>query len=128
MKTISKVLLVDDEPMMRRIGAMSLERVGTFTVVLASNGLDAMAVAEREKPDLILLDVMMPDMDGLATLHKLRASEATSAIPVIFLTGKTEQQEVDEYLAAGAVGVIPKPFDPMTLPSQIHEILSTKTE
>lgn len=128
MKTISKVLLVDDEPMMRRIGAMSLERVGKFTVVLASNGLDAMAVAEREKPDLILLDVMMPNMDGLATLQKLRASEATSAIPVIFLTGKTEQQEVDEYLAAGAVGVIPKPFDPMTLPSQIHEILSTKTE
>jgi len=127
-KTISKVLLVDDEPMMRRIGAMSLERVGKFTVVLASNGLDAMAVAEREKPDLILLDVMMPNMDGLATLQKLRASEATSAIPVIFLTGKTEQQEVDEYLAAGAVGVIPKPFDPMTLPSQIHEILSTKTE
>ena len=128
MKTISKVLLVDDEPMMRRIGAMSLERVGKFTVVLASNGLDAMAVAEREKPDLILLDVMMPNMDGLATLQKLRASEATSAIPVIFLTGKTEQQEVDEYLATGAVGVIPKPFDPMTLPSQIHEILSTKTE
>lgn len=124
MKTISKVLLVDDEPHIRRIGELSLKGVGKWTAVLASSGTDALTLAERENPDLILLDVMMPGMDGPATLQQLRASETTAKIPVIFMTAKVQKHEVDKYLAAGAVGVIPKPFDPMALPAQILQILS----
>lgn len=125
MKTISKVLLVDDEPHIRRIGELSLKGVGKWTAILASGGSEALAIAERENPDLILLDVMMPGMDGPATLQQLRTTEATARIPVIFMTAKVQKHEVDKYLAAGAVGVIPKPFDPMALPSLILQILSS---
>ncbi len=125
MKTISKVLLVDDEPHIRRIGELSLKGVGKWTAVLAPSGSDALTIAENEKPDLILLDVMMPGMDGPETLKQLRAAEATAGIPVIFMTAKVQKHEVDKYLAAGAIGVIPKPFDPMALPAQILQILST---
>lgn len=124
MKKISKVLLVDDEPHIRRIGELSLKGVGKWTTVLASSGTEALTMAERENPDLILLDVMMPGMDGPATLQQLRATESTARIPVIFMTAKVQKHEVDKYLAAGAVGVIPKPFDPMALPSLILQILS----
>jgi two-component system OmpR family response regulator len=126
-KTVSKVLLVDDEPHIRRIGELSLKGVGKWTAVLAASGAEAIGLAERECPDLILLDVMMPGMDGPATLQQLRASNATARIPVIFMTAKVQKHEVDKYLAAGAVGVIPKPFDPMALPAQILQILSTAT-
>lgn len=124
MKTVSKVLLVDDEPHIRRIGELSLKGVGKWIAVLASSGTEALTLAEKENPDLILLDVMMPGMDGPATLQQLRSSDATSRIPVIFMTAKVQKHEVDKYLAAGAVGVIPKPFDPMALPAQILQILS----
>lgn len=124
MKTVSKVLLVDDEPHIRRIGELSLKGVGKWVAVLASGGAEAQTLAERECPDVILLDVMMPGMDGPATLERLRANEATAKIPVIFMTAKVQKHEVDKYLAAGAIGVIPKPFDPMALPSQILQILA----
>jgi len=122
---VSKVLLVDDEPHIRRIGELSLKGVGKWTVVLASSGAEALEKAEIEKPDVILLDVMMPGMDGMATLAKLRAHEATSKTPVIFMTAKVQKHEVDRYREAGAVGVIPKPFDPMALPAQILDILKS---
>ncbi len=128
MKTVSTVLLVDDEPHIRRIGELSLKGVGKWKPLLASSGAEAVELAERELPDLILLDVMMPGMDGPATLLQLRASEATARIPVIFMTAKVQKHEVEKYLAAGAVGVIPKPFDPMALPAQILQILSNSKE
>ncbi len=128
MKTVSKVLLVDDEPHIRRIGELSLKGVGKWKAFLASSGAEAIELAERESPDLILLDVMMPGMDGPATLQKLRASETTARIPVIFMTAKVQKHEIEKYLAAGAVGVIPKPFDPMALPAQILQILSNSNE
>jgi len=117
-------LLVDDEPHIRRIGELSLKGVGKWTAVLATSGTEALVIAEQEKPDLILLDVMMPGMDGPATLVQLRACEATAAIPVIFMTAKVQKHEIDKYLAAGAIGVIPKPFDPMALPAQIRQLIS----
>ena len=128
MKTVSKVLLVDDEPHIRRIGELSLKGVGKWKVILASSGAEAIELAEREVPDLILLDVMMPGVDGPATLQQLKASELTARIPVIFMTAKVQRHEIDKYLAAGAVGVIPKPFDPMALPAQILQILSSSSE
>ena len=119
---IRKVLMVDDEPDIRRVGQMSLELVGHLQVVLAGGGEEAVDVATREQPDVILLDVMMPRLDGPATLDLLRASPATAGIPVIFMTAKVQKHEVEAYLARGAKGVIFKPFDPMTLSQEIGRI------
>jgi CheY-like chemotaxis protein len=121
--TIHKVLLVDDEDDIRTIGQVSLSRVGGWQTVLASSGADALAKAAAERPDLILLDVMMPGMDGPTTLARLRAQEATAATPVIFMTAKIQKQEVARYLELGAVGVIGKPFNPLTLPADIKKLL-----
>jgi CheY-like chemotaxis protein len=121
--TIHKVLLVDDEDDIRTIGQVSLSRVGGWQTVLASSGADALTKAAAERPDLILLDVMMPGMDGPTTLARLRAQEATASTPVIFMTAKIQKQEVARYLELGAVGVIGKPFNPLTLPADIKKLL-----
>ena len=118
--------MVDDEPHLRRIAELSLARVGKWDVVLAASGPEAIDAAARTKPDLVLLDVMMPDMDGPDTLRALKAQPATAEIPVIFITAKVQAREVERYLALGAAGVIYKPFDPMTLPEQIREVLAGK--
>ncbi|MCY1075597.1 response regulator [Archangium lansingense] len=121
--TIRKVLLVDDEDDIRTIGQISLSRVGGWQTVLAASGAEAVSKAAAEQPDLILLDVMMPGMDGPTTLGQLRAQPATAKTPVIFMTAKIQKQEVARYLELGAVGVIGKPFDPMTLPTEIKKLL-----
>ncbi|MBN1208559.1 MAG: response regulator [Myxococcaceae bacterium] len=121
--TIRKVLLVDDEEDIRTVGRLSLSRVGGWETVLASSGAEALSRAAAEQPDLILLDVMMPGMDGPTTFAQLRAQEATARTPIIFMTAKIQKQEVARYLELGAVGVIGKPFDPMTLPSEIKRLL-----
>jgi len=121
--TIRKVLLVDDEDDIRTIGQLSLSRVGGWQTVLAASGAEAVTKAAAEQPDLILLDVMMPGMDGPTTFTQLRAQEATATTPIIFMTAKIQKQEVARYLELGALGVIGKPFDPMTLPSEIKKLL-----
>ncbi|QRK08480.1 response regulator [Archangium violaceum] len=121
--TIRKVLLVDDEDDIRTIGHLSLSRVGGWQTVLAASGAEALTKAATEQPDLILLDVMMPGMDGPTTLGQLRAQESTAKTPVIFMTANIQKQEVARYLELGAVGVIGKPFDPMTLPAEIKRLL-----
>ncbi|WNG39068.1 response regulator [Archangium minus] len=121
--TIRKVLLVDDEDDIRTIGHLSLSRVGGWQTVLAASGAEALTKAAAEQPDLILLDVMMPGMDGPTTLVQLRAQASTAKTPVIFMTAKIQKQEVTRYLELGAVGVIGKPFDPMTLPAEIKRLL-----
>ncbi|HZI07047.1 MAG TPA: response regulator [Archangium sp.] len=121
--TIRKVLLVDDEDDIRTIGQLSLSRVGGWQTVLGASGAEAITKAAAEQPDLILLDVMMPGMDGPTTLGQLRAQAATARTPVIFMTAKIQKHEVARYLELGAVGVIGKPFDPMTLPAEIKKLL-----
>ena len=116
-------LLVDDEDDIRTIGNLSLSRVGGWQTVLASSGAEALEKAAAEKPDLILLDVMMPGMDGPTTFGRLRAQEATAHTPIIFMTAKIQKQEVARYLELGAVGVIGKPFNPLTLPADIKKLL-----
>ncbi len=116
--------MVDDEPHVRRVAELSLARVGKWTVILAASGAEAVLAAEREEPDVILLDVMMPGMDGLSTLSALQASASAARIPVVFMTAKVQEREVDRYLGLGAAGVICKPFDPMTLPDHIRRILA----
>jgi CheY-like chemotaxis protein len=120
---LQRVLLVDDEPDIRRIGQVSLQAVGKLEVQLASSGAEALSLARARRPDAILLDVMMPEMDGPACLLLLRADEQTRDIPVLFMTAKVQTQEVDRYLALGAVGVIRKPFDPMTLANDVRALL-----
>jgi CheY-like chemotaxis protein len=120
---IRKVLLVDDEDDIRTIGFLSLSRVGGWLTVLASSGVEAVTKAASEKPDLILLDVQMPGLDGPTTFNRLRAQEATANLPIIFMTAKIQKQEVARYLELGAIGVIGKPFDPLTLPAEIKRLL-----
>ena len=121
---IQKVLLVDDEDDIRTIGQLSLARVGGWQCALAPSGQAALALAPTFCPDLVLLDVMMPGMDGPSTLAALRAQEATRHVPVIFMTAKVQKHEVARYLELGALGVISKPFDPMTLPEHIRRLVA----
>lgn len=118
-----KVLIVDDEGDIRRIGELSLQSVAGWEVVLAESGAEGVAAARAHRPDLILMDMMMPEMDGLTALRLLRQDPDLKGIPVIFMTAKVQRDEVSVYLEAGALGVVRKPFDPMTLSSELTEML-----
>ncbi len=124
MTEIRKVLLVDDDEDIRIIGKMALQDVGGLNTLAASGGVEAIEIAARELPDVILLDVMMPQMDGPTTFRRLRAQEQTAQIPVVFVTAKVQRHEVQRYLEMGVIGVICKPFDPMTLPHELRSIVS----
>ena len=113
-----RLLLVDDEPDIRAIAKMALERVGGWEVTAAGSAAEALQAAADATPDVVLLDVMMPDTDGPAALVLLR-SLLGDAVPVIFLTAKGESRPL---LDLGAVGVIAKPFDPMSLSSEVAAI------
>lgn len=119
---IKRVLIVDDDDDIRTVSEMALKFVGKLEVVAASNGAEAVRLASEQEPDLILLDMMMPGMDGVETFKVLRAQPSTAAIPIIFMTAKVQTHEVAEYLKLGAAGVITKPFDPMTLADQVREM------
>jgi CheY-like chemotaxis protein len=121
--SVRKILLIDDEADIRLVAEISLSNLGGWQVVQAASGPEGIALAAREKPDLILLDVMMPGMDGPATLEKLREAEDGRSTPVIFMTAKVQKAEIDRLLGLGVRGLIPKPFDPMTLPDEIRRIL-----
>ena len=118
-----KVLIIDDEDDVRSVTALSLSAVGGMDVVEASSGPEGIEMAQQEKPDAILLDVMMPGQDGIATLARIRESEATRSIPVVLLTAKAMLFELQRLDELGARGVITKPFDPMALPGELRAIL-----
>lgn len=124
MVTIRKVLLVDDAPDSRMIAGLSLKTFGKWNVVTATTGLEALELAAKELPDLILLDVMMPGMDGPTALQRLAEGSTTAAIPVIFMTAKSQRHEIERLLSLGARGVITKPIDPITLPDQIRKLMA----
>lgn len=118
-----KILYVDDEPDIREIAVMSLQLKPEFNVRAASSGPEALEIAEDWQPDIILLDVMMPDMDGPMTREHLLANATTKAIPVAFVTARTQPQEVERFQTMNVVGIIAKPFDPMTLGEKVAELL-----
>jgi two-component system alkaline phosphatase synthesis response regulator PhoP len=118
-----RVLLIEDEDHIREIAQLSLESIAGWQVLAASGGLQGLQTASREHPDAILLDVMMPDLDGPSTLARLRADPATADIPVVFLTAKARATERQELTELGAAGVIKKPFDPMGLAGEVADIL-----
>ena len=120
----TRILYVDDEDDIREIAQMSLELDPQFEVRSSASGIEALADAADWQPDLILLDVMMPDMDGPETLKRLADSPLTASIPVAFITARTQTHQVERYLAMGAVGVIAKPFDPMALAGEVKNLLA----
>ena len=119
---LNRILYVEDEPDIRFVAEMALQAVGGFTVITCASGEEALSAAPEARADLLLLDVMMPGMDGPGTLKALRALPATAHTPVIFMTAKVQAAEVAVYKALGALEVIAKPFDPMTLAAQIQRI------
>lgn len=119
---LTRILYVEDEPDIQTVARLALETLGGFTVEVCSSGSEALAKAPTFRPQLVLLDVMMPAMDGPSTLDKLRELPQFSVTPVIFMTAKVQPGEVADYKAMGAVDVIPKPFDPMTLSGQVQAI------
>lgn len=124
MSEIQKLLLVEDDPDIQRIVVMALEFKTDWTVVVASNGVEGLQKAAEEHPDVILLDAMMPKMDGLDTCKRLKEDENLRDVPVIFLTARSQQDEVAAGLAAGAIGYLVKPFDPMGLADEILALVN----
>jgi len=119
---LTRVLYVEDEPDIQVVARLALEMLGGFTVEICGSGSEALEKISAFHPQLILLDVMMPGMDGPTTLGNLRKLPQFAATPVIFMTAKVQPSEVAGYKTLGAIAVIPKPFDPMTLAGQISEI------
>jgi CheY-like chemotaxis protein len=118
--TTIRILHVDDEPDIREVVELSLGLDPVFATRGCGSGMEALAIAADWQPHFVLLDVMMPEMDGPATLVKLRESPMTAGIPVIFMTARAQAREVDRFRSLGAVGVIPKPFDSMTLAASVR--------
>lgn len=116
------LLYVDDEPDIRQIVQMALGLAPELTIHTGESGEQALLLAQQLRPDLILLDVMMPGLDGPGTLGRLRANPAIAGIPVVFMTAKAMPQEVARFRDMGAAGVIAKPFDPMRLAQQVFAI------
>ena len=125
--TERKILIVDDEADIREVAAMSLETVCGWNVLQAHSGAEGIRMAQADHPDVILLDVMMPDMDGPKTLQALRADAAIASIPVIFLTAKVQSSDRKRFADMGVSAVLSKPFDPLLLGDQIAEALNWPT-
>lgn len=123
--SLQRILYVDDEPDIREIVQMALDLVPTLAVDTADSGMRALQSMQQSRPDLVLLDVMMPGMDGPSTLRQMRSQPELANIPVIFMTAKAMPQEVARFRALGAAAVIAKPFDPMLLPEQVFSIWET---
>ncbi|MCF8150042.1 MAG: response regulator [Burkholderiaceae bacterium] len=121
-KSLQRILYVEDEADIRTVAQLALEAVGGFTALLVASGAEALESVRDFAPDLLLLDVMMPGMDGPATLSALRALPEAATVPVVFLTARAQPAEVAALIAQGAIGVITKPFDPMTLADQVRSL------
>lgn len=119
---LKRILLVEDEPDIQEVARLAMEAVGGFSVDICSSGSEALKKAPGFAPDLIILDVMMPEMDGPDTLRALREVPGIASIPVIFMTAKAQPQELRRYKEMGILDVVSKPFDPMTLSATISEI------
>jgi CheY-like chemotaxis protein len=116
------VILAEDDPDIQLVARLSLKRAG-FTVRVVGNGKEALDAIREEKPDVVLLDWMMPELDGPETCRQLKSDPTTSAIPVIFLTAKSQESEIQRGLSLGAAGYVTKPFDALTLGQQVRTIV-----
>lgn len=121
-QALERILYVEDEPDIQAVARLALENLGGFIVEVCNSGREALDKVGNFKPDLVLLDVMMPGMDGPTTLGELRKMPEWMSTPVVFMTAKVQPQEVAQYMSLGAINVIPKPFDPMTLAATVRDI------
>lgn len=121
--TAKRILVIDDDPLIREVTQISLETVAGWEVITAGSGQEGLTKAETVQPDAILLDVMMPDMDGIATFQKLQSSPTTQSFPVILLTAKVLPSEQSSYEEMGFKAVIVKPFEPVCLATEIAQVL-----
>jgi CheY-like chemotaxis protein len=119
---LAKILCIEDEPDIRAIAKLALETVGGLVVETCESGREALTKVAAIAPDLILLDVMMPGMDGPSTFNALRALPEVRDIPIAFMTAKVQSSEVERYTQMGAIGVISKPFDPMALAATVKSL------
>lgn len=120
---IEKVLLVDDNQDLRKLVAKTLTATAKWQVVTAASGVEALTLLESDMPDLILMDVSMPQMDGIVTIGKIRAQEKLTTIPIILITARVQNHEMSEYKKLAIAGVISKPFDPVILSTQIKKLV-----
>jgi two-component system OmpR family response regulator len=121
-RELKHILYVEDEPDIRTIAELALATLGGYRLEVCDSGLAALARLEHARPDLVLLDVMMPGIDGVQTLERLRALPHGRELPVVFMTAKAQPPELAQYRALGALDVITKPFDPLTLAAQVQAI------
>jgi two-component system, OmpR family, response regulator len=122
MNSLQRILYVEDEPDIQAVAKLALEIIGGFTVNVCSSGQEALQNAEEFSPQLLLLDVMMPGLDGPATLNELRKIPSIAKLPAIFMTAKVQPSEIVYFKSLGALDVIAKPFDPMRLAAHIKAI------
>jgi CheY-like chemotaxis protein len=118
-----RILIIDDEDDIREVAALSLETIAGWEVVVANSGAQGLARAIEYKPDAILLDVMMPGMDGPTTFRELRKNPATAHIPVLLLTAKVQSSDQRRFADLGVNAILLKPFDPLTLATQMSDVL-----
>jgi CheY-like chemotaxis protein len=126
MGDLQRILYVEDEADIRAVARVALQLVGGFTLELCADGAEALRVAAGFAPDMILLDVMMPGMDGPSTLEALRAVPSLAEVPVAFMTAKVQPDEIAYFKSLGALGVIPKPFDAMRLAERVRTMWSDR--
>lgn len=122
---MTKILHVDDDADIREITRISLEVVGPFTLLQCSSGFEALEQGPQFLPDIILMDVMMPELGGVDTCARMKDIPNLANVPVIFMTAKAQTREMQSLMDTGAIGVITKPFDPMSLPTQITDLVAT---
>jgi CheY-like chemotaxis protein len=121
-KTLNTLLYIDDDAHLRSLVAMALETIGNYTVKLCASGAEALALLQHFTPDMILLDVIMPEMDGLETLQRIQELDACKNTPVIFMTGRSTPELISTFKQAGALDIIAKPFNPLQLPSHLQTL------
>jgi two-component system OmpR family response regulator len=121
-RPLNRICYVEDDEDIQRIVRMSLERVGKMTVAVVSDPTQAIATIAEFRPDLVMLDWMMPVMDGPTLFRQMKQRPETSSLPVVFITAKASQRDLDELKALGAAGAISKPFSPKDLPEQLRAI------
>jgi two-component system, OmpR family, response regulator len=123
---LNKILIVEDEKDIQMIAEMGLKDIGKIEVKVASDGVEALKILESWRPDLILMDVMMPNLSGVETIKRLSKEQNLKEIPIVLMTAKSEKEEVEEYKRLGVLEVIIKPFDPTTLAEELTKLMDKK--
>jgi two-component system, OmpR family, response regulator len=128
MRELKKILYAEDEPDVQTVVELTVQTMSSYDIKICNDGKKLLECVDNYKPDLILLDVMMPEMDGPTTFKFLQETESTKNIPVIFMTAKVQAHEIENLNKTGVIGIITKPFDPVTLCSEIEEIWNKNNE